>query len=57
VALISYRGLRFKLTGKLTICKNCTLAKPTQKNVKKEWKGSSKISGERISLDISSFKM
>jgi hypothetical protein len=44
----------FKLTGKLTICKNCTLANPRQKNVDKEWKGSSKIPGERIYLDITS---
>jgi hypothetical protein len=42
-----------KLTGKLTICKNCALAKARQKNVNKEWKGSSKIPGERIYLDIS----
>ena len=43
-----------KLTGKLTICENCALAKARQKNVNKEWKGSSKIPGERIYLDISS---
>jgi hypothetical protein len=30
-----------KLTGKLTICENCALAKARQKNVNKEWKGSS----------------
>jgi hypothetical protein len=43
-----------KLTGKLTICENCTLAKARQKNVNKKRKGSSKIPGERIYLDISS---
>jgi hypothetical protein len=43
-----------KLTGKPTICENCALAKARQKNVNKEWKGSSKIPGERIYLDISS---
>jgi hypothetical protein len=37
-----------KLTGKLTICENYALAMAGQKNVKKEWKGSSKIPGERI---------
>jgi hypothetical protein len=31
------------LTGKLTICENCALAKTKQKTVNKEWKGSSKI--------------
>jgi hypothetical protein len=45
-----------KLTGMLTICENCALAKARQKNVNKEWKGSSKIPGERIYLDISSVR-
>jgi hypothetical protein len=42
----------FKLTGKLTICENCALAKARQKNVK----GSSKVPGERVYLDISSVR-
>ena len=46
----------FKLTGKSAICEDCALAKARQKNVNKEWKGSSKLPGERIYLDISSVR-
>jgi hypothetical protein len=42
--------------GKSGICKDCAVAKARQKNVNKEWKGSSKIPGERIYLEISSVR-
>jgi hypothetical protein len=42
--------------GKSGICEDCAVAKARQKNVNKEWKGSSKIPGERIYLEISSVR-
>jgi hypothetical protein len=46
----------FKLFGELKTCKQCAISKARQKNIKKEWKGSSQIPGERLYIDINSIK-
>jgi hypothetical protein len=46
----------FKLFGELKTCKQCAISKARQKNINKEWKGSSQIPGERLYIDISSIK-
>jgi hypothetical protein len=44
------------LNGEFKSCEQCAIAKARQKNVKKEWKGGSQVTGERLYLDISSIK-
>jgi hypothetical protein len=45
-----------KMKGELTVCEDCAVAKVRQRNVNKDWKGGSKVPGERVYLDISSIK-
>jgi hypothetical protein len=45
-----------KLKGNFKVCKDCAVAKARQKNLKKDWKGGSQVSGERFYLDISSIR-
>jgi hypothetical protein len=46
----------FKLFGELKSCEQCAISKARQKNINKEWKGSSQIPVERLYIDISSIK-
>jgi hypothetical protein len=46
----------FKLFGELKTCEQCAISKARQKNINKEWKGSSQIPGERLYIDISLIK-
>jgi hypothetical protein len=46
----------FKLFGELKTCKQCVISKARQKNINKEWKGSSQIPVERLYINISSIK-
>jgi hypothetical protein len=45
-----------KLKGDFKVCKDCAVAKARKKNLKKDWKGGSQVSGERVYLDISSIR-
>jgi hypothetical protein len=45
-----------KLKGEFKGCEDCTVAKARQRNINKDWKGGSQVSGERVYLDISSIK-
>jgi hypothetical protein len=45
-----------KLKGDFKVCEDCTVAKARQKNLNKDWKGGSQVSGERVYLDISSIR-
>jgi hypothetical protein len=45
-----------KLKGDFKVCKDCAVAKARQKNLNKDWKGGSQVSGERVYLDISSIR-
>jgi hypothetical protein len=46
----------FKYSGNFDTCEQCAIAKARQKNVNKNWLGSSTFSGERFYADISSIK-
>jgi hypothetical protein len=46
----------FKLFGELETCEQCTISKARQKNINKEWKGSSQIPGKRLYIDINLIK-
>jgi hypothetical protein len=37
-----------KLKGEFKVCEDCALAKVRQRNVNKEWKGESQVSGEKV---------
>jgi hypothetical protein len=41
-----------KLKDDFEVCEDCTVAKARQKNLNKDWKGGSQVSGERAYLDI-----
>jgi hypothetical protein len=45
-----------KLKGEFKVCEDCALAKARQRNVNQDWKGGSKVPGERVYLYISSTK-
>jgi hypothetical protein len=45
-----------KLKGDFKVSKDCSVAKARQKNLNKDWKGGSQVSGERGYLDISSIR-
>jgi hypothetical protein len=47
---------RLKLKGDFKVCKDCAVAKARQKNLNKDWKGGSQVSGERVYLNISSIR-
>jgi hypothetical protein len=42
--------------GDYMTCEACSVAKARQKNINKDWKGSSITLGERLNADISSIK-
>jgi hypothetical protein len=46
----------FNLSGVLETCEECAIAKPQQKNVNKNWLGSSNVPCEQLYIDISSIK-
>jgi hypothetical protein len=46
----------FKPSDNFDTCEQCAIAKTQQKNVNKNWLGSSNLSGERLYVDISSVK-
>jgi hypothetical protein len=46
----------FKSSGSFDTCQQCAIAKARQKNVNKNWLGSSNFPGERLNVDISSIK-
>jgi hypothetical protein len=46
----------FKSSGSFGTCEQCAIAKAQQKNVNKNWLGSSNLPGERLYVDISSIK-
>jgi hypothetical protein len=45
-----------KLKEEFKVCEDCALAKARQRNVNKDWKGGSQVSGERVYLDRTSMK-
>jgi hypothetical protein len=45
-----------KLKGDFKVCEDCAVAKARQKNLNKDWKGGSQVSGERVYLDKSSIR-
>jgi hypothetical protein len=45
---------RFKSSGSFNTCEQCAIAKAQQKNVNKNWLGSSNLPSERLYVDISS---
>jgi hypothetical protein len=45
-----------KLKGDFKVFEDCAVAKARQKNLKKDWKGGSQVSVERVYLDISSIR-
>jgi hypothetical protein len=45
-----------KLKGDFKVCEDCAVAKARQKNLTKDWKGGSQVSGERVYVDISSIR-
>jgi hypothetical protein len=45
-----------KLKGDFKVCKDFAVAKARQKNLKKDWKSQSQVSGERVYLDMSSIR-
>jgi gag-polypeptide of LTR copia-type len=53
---LTARGLDLQLTGCLTHCENCILAKIRKKNIKKVSESISKTPGERLLMDISFIK-
>jgi hypothetical protein len=46
----------FKSSGNFDTCEQCAIVKARQKNVNKNWLGSSNVPGERLYVDISSIK-
>jgi hypothetical protein len=46
----------FKLFGEFKTCEECVISKARQKNIKKVWKGSSQIPGERLYIDKAPLK-
>jgi hypothetical protein len=46
----------FKCSGNFDTCEQCAIAKARQKNVNKNWLGSSNLPGERLYVDISLIK-
>jgi hypothetical protein len=46
----------FKSSGSFDKCEQCAIAKARQKNVNKQWLGSSNLPGERLYINISSIK-
>jgi hypothetical protein len=46
----------FKSSGNFDTCEQCAIAKAQQKNLNKNWLGSSNLPGERLYVDISSIK-
>jgi hypothetical protein len=45
-----------KLKGDFKVCRDCAIAKARQKNLNKDWKGGSQVSGERVYSDISTIR-
>jgi hypothetical protein len=45
-----------KLKSDFKICEDCAVAKARKKNLNKDWKGGSQVSGGRVYLDISSIR-
>jgi hypothetical protein len=50
------RMYRYRFTGQFEVCEDCAIAKARQKNINKDWSGSSNIPGERLYVDISSIQ-
>jgi hypothetical protein len=46
----------YDVVGVFKPCEACSVGKARQKNINKEWKGSSMTAGERLYVDISSVK-
>jgi hypothetical protein len=46
----------FKSSGSFDTCEQCAIVKAQQKNVNKQWLGSSNLPGERLYINISSIK-
>jgi hypothetical protein len=47
---------RFNSSGNFDTCEQCAIAKAQQKNVNKNWLGSSNMPGDFLYVDISSIK-
>jgi hypothetical protein len=45
-----------KSSKKFEACEQCAIAKAQQKNVNKNWLGSSNVPGEHLYIDVSSIK-
>jgi hypothetical protein len=54
-ARLTGKAYGYEVTGKFEVCEACSVAKASQKNINKEWKGRSSIRG-RFYVDISSIK-
>jgi hypothetical protein len=46
----------FKSSGSFDTCEQCAISKARQKNVNKNWLGSSNFPGERLYVDVNSIK-
>jgi hypothetical protein len=45
-----------KLKGEFKVYEDCAVLKVRQRNINQDWKGGSKLMGERVYLDTSSIK-
>jgi hypothetical protein len=55
-AMLTGKAYGYEIIVKFDVCEACSVGKARQKNINKEWKGGSSIRGERLYVDISSFK-
>jgi hypothetical protein len=55
-ARLTGKAYGYEVTGKFDVCEACSTKKARKKNINKEWKGGSSISGKRFYVDISSIK-
>jgi hypothetical protein len=55
-ARLTGKAYGYEVTGKFDVCEACSVGKARQKNINKEWKGGSSISGERLYVEINSIK-
>jgi hypothetical protein len=57
VTIMTGESFGYDVVGNYMTCEACSVAKARQKNIIKDWKGSSITPGERLYADISSIKV
>jgi hypothetical protein len=50
------KALGNEVIGTFDTCETCSIGKAKQKNINKQWKGGSSVSGERLYVDMSSIQ-